>query len=405
MVLSRWSARRASWSGVLGLAGAGLLLATVAPAYAASNLPLTVDKTYQTNGRVDAILPVGNTVYLAGNFTAVRPSGATGTTGQVTRQHLAAFSRTTGALLAWNPIANKEVYALAASTDGSTIYAGGLFSQVGGKARAKAAAISASSGAVTTWAPTLNNKVLAIAVTASRIYLGGTFTTTNGVARAGIASVTTTGALDTAFNPKPSDRVRALAVSTDGSRVFAGGDFLSVNGDTKQKHMVDLAAATGAVQAWAYHPGYPVYSFAGTSTRLYIGGNGSGGHVGSYSLPAGSRLWEKQTDGGVQGLALIGSVLYVGGHFDNVCSSEAIGGGTNGFECPTSVAVRHKLLALDVTAGALDPWNPGANSPLGVFALMAGSGSLMAGGDFTKIGKPDALGQATQAQQGYGQFA
>jgi hypothetical protein len=391
-------------AGVLGLAGAALVLASVVPASAASTLAKTVANTYQTNGRVEAILTIGNTVYVGGNFTSVRPFGDALGKGEVARQHLAAFSRTTGALLAWNPNANKEVYALAASTDGATVYIGGLFSQVGGKTRAKAAAVSASTGALTAWAPTLNNKVLAIAVSSTRVYLGGTFTTANGVARSEIASVTTAGVLDSAFNPKPSDRVRALALSTDGTKVYAGGDFLSVNGDTKQKHMVSLLATTGAVQAWSWHPGYPVYSFAVTSTRLFIGGNGSGGHVGGYALPAGSRSWEVQTDGGVQALAVIGTVLYVGGHFDNVCSSEAIGGGTNGFECPTSIAIRHKLLALDVTAGALDPWGPGANSPLGVFALSQGSGSLSAGGDFTKIGKPDALGQATQAQQGYGRF-
>jgi hypothetical protein len=87
-----------------------------------------------------------------------------------------------------------------------------------------------------------------------------------------------------------------------------------------------------------------------------------------------------------------------------MCSAEAIGGGTNGFECPKSIGIRHKLLALSTSAGVLDPWNPGANSPLGVFGLATGSGSLMAGGDFTKIGKPDGLGQATQPQQGFGQF-
>ena len=82
--------------------------------------------------------------------------------------------------------------------------------------------------------------------------------------------------------------------------------------------------------------------------------------------------------------------------------------------CPTGVApgdpctgsqlTRHKILAVDAATGSLDPWAPGANSALGVFALTSSGGGRQVGGDFTKLGKPDALGQATQALKGYGQF-
>jgi len=90
-----------------------------APALAASTLALTVDQTYQANGRVAAILSVGNTIYLAGSFTSMRPYGDPPGTGEVGRSYLAAVDRLTGQLLAWNPGANKEAYALAASPDGS----------------------------------------------------------------------------------------------------------------------------------------------------------------------------------------------------------------------------------------------------------------------------------------------
>ena len=97
-------------AGVVAVSTVGLLLAAIGPASAAtSDLPLTVDTTYQTNGRVDAILTIGDTVYLGGAFTSVRPAGAPAGTGQVTRQHLAAFSRSTGALLPWNPGTDKDV--------------------------------------------------------------------------------------------------------------------------------------------------------------------------------------------------------------------------------------------------------------------------------------------------------
>ena len=62
-------------------------------------------------------------------------------------------------------------------------------------------------------------------------------------------------------------------------------------------------------------------------------------------------------------------------------------------------------MAIDAGTGALDPWNPGVNSPLGVFALASDDGHLQAGGDFTKIGNPNTLSQATTSQQGYAQFS
>jgi hypothetical protein len=53
----------------------------------------------------------------------------------------------------------------------------------------------------------------------------------------------------------------------------------------------------------------------------------------------------------------------------------------------------------------LEPWAPGANSPLGVFAMANDGTSLELGGDFTKLGSPDSLGQANFNQQSYGQFS
>jgi hypothetical protein len=54
----------------------------------------------------------------------------------------------------------------------------------------------------------------------------------------------------------------------------------------------------------------------------------------------------------------------------------------------SSATSRPKLLAVDESRGALLPWNPGANSSLGVLALAGdvATGNLFAGGDFTTIG-------------------
>ena len=346
MKMRRPNAPRSVLAGlVLAALTGSLLVGAVGQASAASNLQDLVDSTYQTNGRVAAILPIGNTIYLAGSFTSLRPAGADPGTGEVARNYLAAVDRDTGQLLPWNPGANKEAYALASSADGSVIYVGGLFTQVGGLHREKAAALTAATGAVTGWAPTLDLKVAAIAVDGSQVLLGGSFTTVDGVARAGLASVdNASGALNTAWNPVPDDRTWALAVSADGHTVYAGGDFLSVNGDTRQKHFVALAASNAAVQPWAFHSGYPLSAITISGSTLFVGGNGAGGHAAAYSLPSGARIWDVQTDGGVQAVQAIGDTLYIGGHFDNFCAVDTTGA-TTGFECPTILAIRHKILA------------------------------------------------------------
>ena len=96
-------------------------------------------------------------------------------------------------------------------------------------------------------------------------------------------------------------------------------------------------------------------------------------------------------------MRVIGDTLYVGGHFDNFCATDTTGG-TTGFECPTILAVRHKILAVDAATGALDPWDPGADSPLGVYAIGTDDGRLEIGGDFGRAGH-------FHKQQGYAQFS
>ncbi len=374
----------------------GLAAVPTSPSAAATPLPSVAGTSYQANGRVDAILTVGNVVYLGGKFTSLRPAGAAAGTGEVARNHLAAVNRDTGALLAWNPNADRDVYALAVSGDGATIYVGGLFTKVGGATRKRAAAINASSGAVTSWAPSVSGKVYALATAGSRVYLGGTLTKVNGVARTRLAAVTTSGALDTGWHPSPDATVRAIAIGTDGS-VLVGGEFFVVDGTNHSRHLVRLDPVTAAQRQWNWMPGYDVWAIIPTATQIYLGGNGAGGHLAAHSA-LGGKVWQAQTDGGVQAIALVGDVLVGGGHFDNVCeTSTTTGSGSGGgFECQVQIAIRHKLVSVSTSTGALDPWNPGANSNLGVFALSYSAGKLLVGGDFTTIG--------SKKQQAYGQF-
>ncbi|MGH2704985.1 MAG: hypothetical protein ACRDJ4_07805 [Actinomycetota bacterium] len=57
---------------------------------------------------------------------------------------------------------------------------------------------------------------------------------------------------------------------------------------------------------------------------------------------------------------------------------------------------RKKLCALNLSDGSLTSWNPGANSPLGVWALGLDPASVAVGGDFTQI--------AGKNQEGFAQL-
>jgi hypothetical protein len=109
-------------------------------------------------------------------------SGAFTTAGGEARANLAHLMADASVDSRWNPSANGAVSALTAS--GSTIYAGGEFRAIAGKARGYIAALnartgratSARTGEVTGWNPNANGPVDAFAVSGSTVYAGGYIT-------------------------------------------------------------------------------------------------------------------------------------------------------------------------------------------------------------------------------------
>src|SRR5690349_1296622 len=174
------------------VAGSGLVVGTQVAAGAAT-VRERPSATYQTNGRVDAILRVGSTVYIGGSFTAVRPAGSAPGTNEVGRNRLAAFSVVTGALLPWDPGTNSTVNALAASPDGRTIYVGGRFGRLGGKARHNLGAVRAGSGTVKDFRADTDRRVLALAASKKRLYVGGKLSRIDGITRNHLAALSAHG--------------------------------------------------------------------------------------------------------------------------------------------------------------------------------------------------------------------
>ncbi len=118
---------------VTSFAGAGMLLDAVA---ARAAISVGADGgVWGVNGRIRAMVRIGDTLYLGGSFDqAVSPNGAT----SVPRHNLAAIDVTTGALLPWAPSAdNPGGSGVAASgavfgmaTDGTQLFLTGDFTTI-----------------------------------------------------------------------------------------------------------------------------------------------------------------------------------------------------------------------------------------------------------------------------------
>jgi hypothetical protein len=357
-----------------------LVAVAVWPAAASAVVSSSPASSWQADGRVRAIAVGAHRIFIGGDFTRVRAPGAS--SGGVTRNHLAALSLATGKLMPWNPGANGSVTALRVAANGATVYIGGSFTVVRGRVRRHLAAVSAVRTRLRKWHANTDGTVYALAVTARRVYVGGSFTSIKGRSRHRLAAIGTgSAAMLGRWHPNANSTVRALTVSPGGGRVFAGGDFTGVNGKA-HRHLVALGISTGRATRYAAHPRAPVNALRTSATTLVAGMGGNGGRIAAYGSVRGRRRWVAVTDGDVAGVAIAGSTVYVGGHFNNYCRGG--GGSGNPLVCTHPIA-RRKALALSLAHGALLGWNPVVvGSPIGVSAVSS-SGGVQIGGAFTKV--------------------
>lgn len=192
--------------------------------------------TVQIDGVVWSQIVVGSTVYAGGNFTTARPAGAAPGVSTSPRSNLLAYNIQTGELINdFAPAFNGQVLGLAASPDGSRVYAVGEFTKVNGINRYRAVALNPSNGAVvTSFTPGFNARARAIVATNDAVYIGGSFTDVSGVTRARLAAIRPSNGAVLDWSPSVSgggNQVLAMALTPDRSKLIVGGNYTTLNGN------------------------------------------------------------------------------------------------------------------------------------------------------------------------------
>ncbi|MCU1438799.1 MAG: domain containing protein [Naasia sp.] len=167
---------------------------------------------------------------------------------------------------------------------GNTVYVGGQFTQaqppgagsgVGVQPRSNLMAFNLTTGALLPWAPGANGIVRSIAASpdGSRLYVGGDFTSIDGTGRSRIAALNpSSGAVLADFRPSANNSVYAIA--TNGNTVYFGGSFTAIGGQSRTR----AAAVTATNTVTAFNPVIPDFMVRGLvvapdGSRVVLGGS------------------------------------------------------------------------------------------------------------------------------------
>jgi hypothetical protein len=279
--------------------------------------------------------------------------------------------------------ANNDVRALALSPDGSTLFAGGSFSAVNGLTHKHLAAIQvANHSFVSPWKGTASGMVrdLAVSPDGTTLFAGGTFTNADGVASRGIAALNAaTGTRTTTFDHSVDVGVMGLALTPDA--LLLSGTFTQVDGEPRAS-VAAISLSDYSLSPWAprrFCSGCDTYWDVQTDgTWAYVASSGSGGNFAAFNLVTGDQRWGYlHADGDVQAVWLPGDgKAYVGGHFGQQIASTA---------SSKSAVPATLLAAVDLSTGLPDTsFSPRIYKTFpGVWTLNSTTGKLWVGGDFT----------------------
>jgi hypothetical protein len=343
-----------------------LLVGPVSTAKAAVLVDDVPSPSWGVNGRVVATAIIGDTYYVGGTFTsAVSPSGAL-----VARKNLAAFSLTTGELVTkFRADAGSPVRALA--TDGVRLWVGGNFGRLGGRAASRIGQVDPVTGAVvTTFSASVDNTVRALAYSEGQLYAGGVFQNANGQPRNRLAKFdATTGALDPTFVGSADLDVWGLVENPVTDVLYVSGNFRTLSGAARNG-VGAISSTTGASQAIVF--GSAARPTLGLDinedgSRLFGAGGSGSNAAAAWDTESGDRVWRQVTDGDIQAVDYYNDTVYFGFH--------------DGYQGDQTI----KMIAVDSDTGQLQSFVPRFDMFWGVFAISAGPGGVVAGGEFTRV--------------------
>jgi trimeric autotransporter adhesin len=176
------------------------------------------------DGLVYAISTESNLVYLGGQFYTV---------GGSNRAFIAAVNTDSGKATAWNPNADGYVYSLVVGKD--YVYAGGDFSRVGGQSRNRIAAVEKTTGLAALWSPEAGGsgtlRIYAMTPCGNFLYAGGLFTSIGGEFRNRLVSLDLLMGVSVEWNPGTDAAVRSMVIAN--GQMFLGGEFTKVSGQSQ----------------------------------------------------------------------------------------------------------------------------------------------------------------------------
>jgi hypothetical protein len=342
------------------------------------------------HGEVRTSAPDGNDgFYIGGTFTSV------GGESRSKIAHILADGSVDPNFNPGVPGQNSAVNALAVSGDGSTVYVGGGFENIGGQTRNNLAAVEAATGTVTNFNPAglgTDGQVFALKVSGTQVYVGGQFEKLGGQTRNGLAKVAGTTGGDLGWIPNPTFGAGGgliMAIEVSGDSVYAGGVFTSIGGRTL-RHLARLSATSGnAFSEFAPNPDDIVLSLVLSGTTVYAGGDFN--NIAGQSRPTLARLdgvigtltsfdAKLVATDSVRALSVSGSELYLGGFLTSV-------GGQPRIAMAKVDATSGSVRSFDAQIGNFD-------ATVSVKTLAVADTSVYAGGDLSFVNRVTRHGVA-----------
>jgi hypothetical protein len=361
------------------------------------------------DGVVNAILPVGDRIIVAGEFTQVQAAGGGSV---IAKDNIFAFDASSGAIdPSFNASVAGVVNALELAPDGN-VFVGGAFSTVNGENVRRLVKLNALTGArVNQFRSSPDDPVIDLEVNGNTLYVAGRFLQIKQTPRSLLAAVDATNGdprqdfdLPVTDPRRPTDPpwITDIAVSPDGTKLVVLGNFTKIAGLTRwQAGIIDLTSTPASVADWSTDRFTPMCSptfdtymrdveFSPDGSYFAIGTTGAYSAntlcdtVSRWSTAAtGSALqptWVDATGGdSIHTVAVTQTAIYAGGHnrwLNNPFAGDRVGPGA---------VVREGIGALDPTNGVPLSWNPGRDRGLGVFAMVSTPAGLWVGSDTDHI--------------------